>query len=247
MLREIKEVAARAAWIDGSGIRSILPPQALPQLRLCVFEKGEAFCRQEDEFSYLFFLLRGHYKLTRLTDRGEECLLNFFEAFSLIGELELLRSGTARTNAVALDESVCLRLPCAPLRETLLGDVAFLRFLCSYLGYKTAQRSQNLTLSLSSSVSQRAASYILATARGGVFRDNHTHLAEFLGCSHRQLLRVLGRLCEQGILCRLEGGGYRVADAARLSSLSGGVYVAEPFTYPGLGLRMPDTSAETKR
>ena len=111
----------------------------------------------------------------------------------------------------------------------------------------TAQRSQNLTLSLSSSVSQRAASYILATARGGVFRDNHTHLAEFLGCSHRQLLRVLGRLCEQGILCRLEGGGYRVADAARLSSLSGGVYVAEPFTYPGLGLRTPDTSAETKR
>lgn len=233
-MRLIQDSTERTRWLEHCGIAEILPPTALEQLELCCFERGESLCTEEDSSPYLFFILCGRYKLTRLTVAGQECLLRFFDAFSLIGELELLYNGPARTNAIAVEPLICLRLPCNRWRAVLLDHNPFLRFLCGYLGYKTVQRSQNLTLSLSASVSQRAASYILATARDGLFLDNHLHLAEFLSCSHRQLLRAIAGFCQDGLLRREPGGGYRILDANALRAASGGVYAADPFCYPGL-------------
>lgn len=236
----IRDTAERTRWLDHCGIAGVLPQQAAAELELCRFAQGELLCEEADSAPYLFFILCGRYKLTRLTAAGQECLLRFFDAFSLIGELELLYGGASRTNAIALGDLVCLRLPCARWRAALLDHNPFLRFLCGYLGYKTVQRSQNLTLSLSASVPQRTASYILATAKDGLFLDNHLHLAEFLGCSHRQLLRAIAGFCRSGLLRREEGGGYRILDAEALTAASGGVYAAEPFSYPGLRPGAPE-------
>ena len=229
----VREPRRRAALLARFGIAENLPAQAAGELELSLFSGGELLCTETDSVPYLFFVLCGRYKLTRLTAAGQECLLRFFDAFSLIGELELLYGGTAQTNAAALGPLVCLRLPCARWRAALLDHRPFLRFLCSYLGYKTVQRSQNLALSLTASVPQRAASYLLAAAKEGFFNENRLHLAEFLGCSHRQLLRAIAGFCREGML-RREGAGYRILDLERLRAASGGVYAGEPFCYPGL-------------
>lgn len=223
----------RRRWIEESGISKILPPETIDPLELCVFSAGDLLCVEADESPQLLFVLSGRYKLTRLTGAGQECLLRFFDAFSLLGELELLRGGPCQVNAIALEETVCLRLSCNRWRAALLDWNPFLRFLCSYLGYKTAQRSQNLALSLGARVPQRTASYILATAQDGFFCENRLHLAEYLGCSHRQLLRAISDFCREGLLCR-EGKGYRILEPERLRAASGGVYAGEPFSYPGL-------------
>ena len=228
-----RDAALCAAWARASGVEKILPEEAAGRLELCFFAAGETLCNEGDEAAALQFVLCGRYKLIRLTRAGQECLLRFFDAFSLIGELELLQGGPSRTTAVALEPLVCLRLPCARWRGALLDCNPFLRFLCSYLGYKTEQRSQNLTLMLGARVPQRTASYLLATAQNGLFEENRLHLAEFLGCSHRQLLRALADFCRAGML-RREGRGYRVLDFERLREASGGVYAGAPFRYPGL-------------
>ena len=223
----------RRRWIEESGIAGILPPEAIDALELGVFSAGELLCAEADSSPRLLFVLSGRYKLTRLTSAGQECLLRFFSAFSLLGELELLRGGPCQVNAIALEETVCLRLPCDRWRTALLDHNPFLRFLCAYLGYKTVQRSQNLALSLGARVPQRTASYILATAKDGFFCENRLHLAEYLGCSHRQLLRAISDFCHTGLL-RREKSGYRILDPERLRAASGGVYAGEPFSYPGL-------------
>ena len=225
--------AQRTQWVTASGIDKILPHEAADNADLCFFNAGESLCEEGDESPCLLFVLLGRYKLTRLTSAGQECLLRFFDAFSLIGELELLRSGPCQTNAIALTETVCLRLSYNRWRAALLDYNPFLRFLCSYLGYKTAQRSQNLTLSLGARVPQRTASYILASAQDNFFCENRLHLAEFLGCSHRQLLRAIADFCRSGLL-RREGSGYRIIDPQGLRARSVGVYAGEPFRYPGL-------------
>ena len=229
----VREPRRRAAFLARCGVAEILPEQAAGELELCRFAAGELLCEEGDEAPYLFFILCGRYKLTQLTVAGQECLLRFFDAFSLIGELELLYGGPARTNAIAVGPLVCLRLSCTRWRAALLDHRPFLRFLCSYLGYKTVQRSQNLTLSLSASVPQRTASYLLSAAREGYFDENRLHLAEFLSCSHRQLLRAIAGFCREGML-RREGAGYRILDPERLRAASGGVYAGDPFRYPGL-------------
>ncbi|MBC5580547.1 cyclic nucleotide-binding domain-containing protein [Anaerofilum sp. BX8] len=244
-MREIRSDAEREQWIDACGVRSILPARAAAQLKLCAFQKGEALCREGDRARFLYFLLQGRCRVVRLLQTGRQCLLRFFQPFAVLGDFEFAEGGAVRTDVEAADDLLCLCLPMAQ-REQLLADPVFLRFLCAALCHKAILRDRDLADAISFSVTRRAASYILAGAREGEFHDNHTHMAEFLGCSHRQLLRVLGQLCGQGALCRLDGGGYRVANAALLSSLSAGVYAAEPFTYPGLGLHRPDTTAETK-
>ena len=215
------------------GVDTLLPKKALAALRLCRFDRGEVFCREGDDFASLYFVMEGRYKVTRLTESGRECLLRFFDAFSIIGELELFEGGPARTTVTAVTPVTALRLPLSYLRAELLDDARFLRFLCAYFTYKMVQRDQNLVISLTANVAQRTASYVLSAAQNGHFADNYTHLAEFLGCSHRQLLRALAGLCADGVLAR-EPGGYRVLDAAALRARSAGVYSGGPFCYPGL-------------
>ncbi len=83
----------------------------------------------------------------------------------------------------------------------------------------------SMSINLNYPVDQRLASYIFRSCQGQEhsFRANYTHLAEYLGCSHRQLLRVLGRFRAEGLLEKGETG-YRVLNMERLEKLAGDLY-----------------------
>ena len=119
-----RDAALCAAWARASGVEKILPEEAAGRLELCFFAAGETLCNEGDEAAALQFVLCGRYKLIRLTRAGQECLLRFFDAFSLIGELELLQGGPSRTTAVALGPLVCLRLSAVSVQLSGLQDRA---------------------------------------------------------------------------------------------------------------------------
>lgn len=219
-----------------------LPASAIEQLQLYSFYDGEYLCQEGENARFLYFLVDGRCKVTRFLNNGKESLLCFCHNFAVVGEFELvhcfsmksrlqpdsqpisqLAALTVKTNVQAIGPVWCLCLPLTAAQELLTDSPLFLRFLCEHLCQKLIRNTHNLSISLNYPVDERLASYIYCTCQNNFFQDNYTHLAEYLGCSHRQLLRVLRRFCEEGIL-KKEDHAYHIADGERLKKLAGDIY-----------------------
>lgn len=203
---------------------AFFPKEAIGKLQLCSFANNEYLCRETEPAAFLYFLVEGRCKITRFLQNGKESLICFYHDFAVLGEFELIRhADAATTNVQAVSPVLCLRMSAAEAQKALMDSPLFLHFLCRHLCQKLIRSNRNLSINLNYPVNERVASYIASTRQGVFFQDNYTHLAEYLGCSHRQLLRVLHRFCEEGIL-RKENGAYRILDEKQLLLLAGDVY-----------------------
>lgn len=227
-----QNAALRQTFLLRHNFSQFLPPAAIQALRLYRFSDGEYLCREGDPTRYLLFLVEGRCKVTRSLQNGKESLICFYQDFAILGELELICALSPIAEPPPLVNTVqatgivrCLALPINAAQTLLTEDILFLRFLCPRLAQKLMQSNQTLSINLHYPVDQRLASYIFRSCPTpeSLFQENHTHLAEYLGCSHRQLLRVLRRFREEGIL-KKEGDVYRVMDVDRLKSLAGDIY-----------------------
>lgn len=222
----------RQSYLDRHGFSQFLPPQAIRALRLCLFSSGEYLCREGDPTRSLLFLVDGRCRVIRSLQNGKESLICFYEDFAILGELELIcalspgRVSFPLINTVqAIGPVCCLALPIDLAQALLWEEPLFLRYLCPRLAQKLVKNNQDLSINLHYPVDQRLASYLFRSCSSSeaLFWENHTHLAEYLGCSHRQLLRVLQRFREAGLL-KKEGNAYRILDMPRLKKLAGDIY-----------------------
>ena len=227
-----QNAAQRQSCLLRHNFSQFLPAAAIQVLRLYRFSDGEYLCREGAPTRFLLFLVEGRCKVTRSLQNGKESLICFYQDFAILGEIELVCALPSATEPPALINTVqatgavqCLALPIKTAQDLLLNDPLFLRFLCPRLAQKLMQNNQTLSINLHYPVDQRLASYIFCScpSPGNLFQENHTHLAEYLGCSHRQLLRVLRRFREEGILAQ-EDGVYRVMDVDRLKKLADDIY-----------------------
>lgn len=203
-----------------------LPPQAIQALLLHHFSDGEYLCRENEPALFLHLLVEGRCKGSRFLQNGKESLICFYHDFAILGEVELIGGHPNFINTIQAQGPVwALSLPRKTAEDFLMHDPLPLRFLCSHLAQKLMQSNLNLSISLNYPVDQRVASYIYCSCqdRGNLFQANYTHMAEYLGCSHRQLLRVLGRFRQEGLLEK-EGHSYRILDPSGLEQLAGDIY-----------------------
>lgn len=222
----------RQDFLSRHSFSQFLPPAAIQALRLYCFSAGEYLCREGNPTSFLLFLVEGRCKVTRSLPNGKESLICFYQNFAILGELELICTLSPAAAPPPLINTVqaigpvcCFALSIDTAQTLLLEDPLFLRYLCPRLAQKLMQSNQNLAINLHYPVDQRLASYIFRSCPSPetLFLENHTHLAEYLGCSHRQLLRILRRFREEEIL-KKEGNAYRIMNVDRLESLAGDIY-----------------------
>lgn len=227
-----QNAAKRQSYLLRHGFRRVFPPDAIQALRLSHFSDGEYLCREGEPVRYLHFLVDGRCKVSRTLRNGKESLICFYQDFAILGELELVcgfaPEGTISPsiNTVqATGPAWCLSLPIGSAQSLLAEDPRALRFLCSHLCQKLMNSNFNLSINLNYPVDQRLAGYIFCSCQGRepLFQANYTHLAEYLGCSHRQLLRVLRRFREEGLI-KKEGNAYRILDMSGLERLAGDIY-----------------------
>lgn len=231
------EISRQQDYIQTYQFRDFLPEEAVRKLQLCCFRDGEYLCREGEKEDYLYFLVEGKCRITRFLSNGKEALISFWTDFTVLGEVELCQNispgieqkashgagSIARMNVKAIGDVWCLRIPLVSAKKYLMNDPGFLHFLCGQLCKKMIRSDRNQSISLNYSVEECLAGYICCVSQNGLFQENHTHLAEYLGCSHRQLLRVLRRFCEEGIL-KKEQHAYRILDEERLKKLAGDIY-----------------------
>lgn len=83
------------------------------------------------------------------------------------------------------------------------------------MAVKLLRNSKNSVITALHSCEERLCAYILLTEREGFFLENLTDVARSIGASYRHMLRMLSRLCSEGIL-RKERDVYRIIDREEL-------------------------------
>lgn len=204
-------------------VRPYLSEEVFRHMRLCLFQNGETVFTEGEKADYLFIILEGSCKVFKTLENGKTLLLCCYEEIQILGEFEMFGDCTAKTSIQALKDTYCLSIPVPQYRELLLSDNQFLRFVCRQTCVKIERNNQNTGINLLYPLEQRLARYLLVMQNGGAFAGNYTLLAEYLGCSHRHLLRTLQMLCGKHILQK-EGTAYHIKDFDALKELAGEIY-----------------------
>ena len=64
----------------------------------------------------------------------------------------------------------------------------------------------------------------ISSAQQLIIKDNFVQVAEMIGCSYRQLQRVLNDFCQCGYLCKVKRGNYLITDESALKALGQDLY-----------------------
>lgn len=230
-MKKINDLAMLDNYIAKHHIAEFFSQDITPYMELFLFKRNEYICREDESIYYLFFLVDGKAKVFTTLSNGKSLLLCFYGPLQLLGDVEMIKVQNATSNVQIIEDTYCIGIPLAKVRELLLDDAKFLRFICDSLGGKLNRCSKNSSINLLYPLENRIASYILATgvtvkSNGKsimVFDENLTQIAELLGTSYRHLLRTLNTLCSKGAMVKKDTY-YEVTNEPILKSLAADLY-----------------------
>lgn len=215
-------------YLEKFKIDELFSTPMMEHMELFKYSKGEYICREEEGLDYLLFLVKGKAKVYISLKNGKFILLCFYYPFMVIGDLELVEEKAATSNTQAIDDTYCIAIKISKVRELLLKDAKFMRYVCGSLGNKLERASKNGAINMLYPLENRLASYIMATRvkdtdNQFVFEGNLMEISELLGTSYRHLLRTLNRLVNDRILEKNEGK-YAIKDKESLKKLAADIY-----------------------
>lgn len=177
---------------------------------------GEIIISEGKENGYLFLVTHGKAKVGKLAPNGKNLILCFYVSDGLMGELELFTDQAAgSTTVTALDSFRCIAIPLSCNYSYLTGNLAFTRIAASDLARKLMRSSTNVLESSLYTAEIRLCRYIINAEEHGCFHDVMTDVAYSVGISYRHLYRMMGVLCQRGILKKTDSG-YQILSMKKL-------------------------------
>lgn len=73
-------------------------------------------------------------------------------------------------------------------------------------------------------VENRLASYLISCENNMIIEDNFVSVAEMIGCSYRQLQRVLNDFCQKKYMRKIKRSCYEILDLSALQHLGKDLY-----------------------
>lgn len=191
---------------------------------LCQFHKGDCLLYQGQQLDYLYILVEGQLKTSHTTANGLTVLNCFAYPISVLGEVEFLNQREVINNIYALQTSYCLRLSIDLYQDILFNDPLFMRYLAQSISYKLYDTNQNSSISMNYPVENRLASYLISCENDMIIEDNFVSVAEMIGCSYRQLQRVLNDFCQKKYMRKIKRSCYEILDLSALQHLGKDLY-----------------------
>ena len=108
--------------------------------------------------------------------------------------------------------------------EILMNDVFFMKTIAKNLASKLSKSTQNQSISLNYPVENRLAAYFIVSHKNSIIQDNFVVVAELVGCSYRQLQRVLQLFLDKKYIKKIKRGTYQIIDLNALNLLGEDVY-----------------------
>ena len=103
-------------------------------------------------------------------------------------------------------------------------DVFFMKAIAKNLASKLSKSTQNQSISLNYPVENRLAAYFIVSHKDYIVQDNFVVVAELIGCSYRQLQRVLQLFLDKKYIKKIKRGTYQIIDLNALNLLGEDVY-----------------------
>lgn len=193
---------------------------SLQGCRQICYEPDETVMRQGERLHWLLIILSGTAKICAQAHNGRNLILCYYATDGILGDVELLgEDDTASTTILAVSPLRCAAIPLQQNAETLRENPTFVRLAARSLARNLRRRGDAQMVSALFSSEERLCSYLLATAHNGVMTEYLTDVAQSVGVSYRHALRIIGKLCADGILQKT-AGGYRILDETRLRARS---------------------------
>lgn len=193
-------------------------------LELMYFKKNDLLIYQGQHLEYLYILIEGHVKVCRSTANGSSTLCAFAWPISVIGEVEFFSESETANSIFAMEDCICFAIPIQKYRDIFCNDALFIRNLSKIMATRLLLINNNLSISMNYPVENRLASYLLGCHDQMVINENYVLVAEMIGCSYRQLQRVLAMFCQKGYLHKVEKGQYEILNLEELSKLGQDLY-----------------------
>lgn len=177
---------------------------------------GERIVSEGMPIEFLYIVKSGRAKVCVSAPNGKNAILCFYISNGLMGDVEFF-SGTAcaSTTVLVLEPMECIAIPITVNRKYLTRSSAFNHFAARQLAEKLLQRGNSVMESTLYTAENRLCRYILAASNGIYFRDVMTDVAYSIGVSYRHLYRMMGTLCQDGVLEK-NSSGYRISNLEEL-------------------------------
>ena len=188
---------------------------------------GEHITQEGQPISRLRLVLRGSAKVCASTPDGKNLILCYYVSSGLIGDVEFMTGAAlASATAAAITEVDCLAMPYAALARDRRENALLLGRMAEELARKMLRSSDNYLAAALCSGEERLCFYLLRNSPRGVFQDVLTDTACSVGLSYRQLFRLLGQLCADGVL-KKRPSGYEILDRPALLRRAGSLAAGE--------------------
>lgn len=205
-MREIFDMPKLERYLDQYKIRELFETEAL-SFHLCQYDKGEIIRFTTDANQRLHFVVNGSVQIYSLHEDGERYPLRFINDFTLLGDMEFCGAPSAFLLVEVVKPVLCVELPLYPLKDTLLNDNTFLRFLLRSVSYKLALFARSETAF--SSLEEKLLYYMEHECPDHQFQGVEA-VAIQLRCSRRQLQRILKSLSGRQVIRKVKKGTYRL-------------------------------------
>lgn len=227
---EINDDTKLVSYMGKYSLNDMFTEDMISYMRLWKFNKGEHICRSDENITKLYFLVSGKAKVYTILSNGKQLLLSFISPLELIGDLECIKLNQFHCNIQVIQEAYCISIDLNIIRENLMDDGRFLRYIINSLGEKLTQNTNSNSINLLYPLENRLASYILATSINDegeeteIMQDyNLIEISELLGTSYRHLLRTLNKFIEKGAIAK-KNASYEIVRRDILTDLAGDLY-----------------------
>ena len=173
--------------------------------------KDEYLLHQGEKLNYIYILLRGKVKVNHINANGNSMLCSFNSPYSIIGDLEFITQSPIINNVIAYEDCIC-------------ATISLSKTIAKNLASKLSKSTQNQSISLNYPVENRLAAYFIVSHKNSIVQDNFVVVAELVGCSYRQLQRVLQLFLDKKYIKKIKRGTYQIIDLNALNLLGEDVY-----------------------
>lgn len=183
-----------------------------PYTKEVKYRKGETILTAGGDGGALIYIRKGGSRCSYIYPDGVMTALDYAPSPALYGELELLGVQRYTSLVEALTDVEAYLVDTIPIREKLLSDAVFLRYLAGYTAKKLFRVNMQMASSVSFPLRKRLSGYILDHERDGVYTVSHTEASSFLCVSYRHLLHVFNEFENEGLIERKSRGVYTIRD-----------------------------------
>jgi CRP/FNR family transcriptional regulator len=193
------------------------------------FEKGATLFGEGDASDVLYTVVSGRVKVSKMTVRGTDIILELFGPGDPVGAVAAYESRVYPATAVTLEPTVCLLVPRQAFFALLDAYPTMVRGLLTGLTQRLVELTSRLAELSGGRIEARLARFLLKLANDigqkrsdGIFIPlvlSRQEIADMVGTTIETSIRIMSRWNKDDVV-RTEKDGFLVVDRAALDSVA---------------------------